>query len=397
MKVLHICESDTGGAGIAAQRLNDALCAIGVDSKLLCVHKNSRKNNVVQFQIPVWARAITHIPISYRNNKYRKLYPVLKSTYESISFPTAVYQMESHPLVQDADIINLHWIGSVLNYPSFFKRVVAPIVWTLHDMNPFLGIAHFSRDQQLNPQWAKLENKVQHLKTMSIHKHKQIHVVELCKWMQDYSTQSIAFKKYPHSIIYNSLDVSTFKRYDKKLVRLLLGLPDDRPIFLFCAQYVDYHTRKGIDILDEVTKRYDGDVLFLVVGSSHGQTNNKVIYYGAVNDSRLMAMLYSAADAYLLPSREDNLPNTMLEALCCGTPVIAFKTGGMVDIIKDYFNGILVSEISTEAYLNGIKLYIEHANMFDSNEISGQAHELFAPERQANAYYKLYNQMLNNE
>ncbi|MDR2993391.1 MAG: hypothetical protein LBV11_06090, partial [Bacillus cereus] len=79
---------------------------------------------------------------------HKKKLDKLEGKYEIASIPFSSYRLENHPLIKEADIIHLHWIAdNFLNYPTFFKNIKQPIVWTLHDINPFRGIFHFDGDK----------------------------------------------------------------------------------------------------------------------------------------------------------------------------------------------------------------------------------------------------------
>ncbi len=108
-----------------------------------------------------------------------------------------------------------------------------------------------------------------------------------------------------------------------------------------------------------------------------------------------MAAAYSAADAVVIPSREDNLPNIMLESLMCGTPVIAFPVGGMPDVIINGFNGLLTKEATSGSLSKSIDDFFRNNNRFSPSEISEKAMEIFSPEVQSMAYLSLYREILN--
>lgn len=399
MKIVHLSSSDSGGAGLAALRLNRALNDAGADSILLCKRKDSYDSKVIQYDVPIWAKIIGKIPFfSYRQNKYRRYIDnnELGNLYESFSFPEAIYDVSKHTLLQSADIINLHWLGSNLNYPHFFRNINKPIVWTLHDMNPFLGIAHFYGDKVHNVQNEKIEERVRKIKTSAITKNQNLTIVSLCNWMDERASASEAFKNRRHEIIYNSIDVSVFKQYDKLSARMLLGIPVDANVFMFCCQYLTV-PRKGLDILIEAINKLEANTnnVFITVGGDLGEAVDKhFLHFGTVRDERLMAMLYSASDAFILPSLEDNLPNTMLESLCCGTPVISFSNGGMKDIIQTGINGILLDIYDSNSLAAAIFDFILNKAKFNNNIISQNARRLFSPAHQAHEYLSLYNDLL---
>lgn len=400
MKVLILSSSDCGGAGIAALRLHKALMENGINSSILCFFKGTNTPKVYRSRVnkSLFVKAIERISIPFRQNKYKKYHQLLlQGTYEIWSFPEAIYDISKHPLVKQADIINIHWIGNHLNYESFFRNVKKPIVWTLHDMNPFLGIAHYRGDRDNHPQFLFLEEQIRQIKLKAIAQHPNVSVVNLCNWMKSYSSNSEVFANRKHAVIPNSIDITTFKVYDKIEVRKELDLPLDKPVLLFVSQSVG-NRRKGFDLLQEALKKLNRDCVLLVVGSvSDGLkdvSNCRIV--GTVNEEQRMAMLYAAADAFILPSREDNLPNTMVESLCCGTPVISFSNGGMRDHIQTLKNGVLVETMTSDALLEGIHLFLDNITLFDRESISHEAHALFSPANQAKSYMEFFQKCIIN-
>lgn len=397
MKIAIVSSSDSGGAGIAALRLHKALINYGVDSSMLCLHKETDTPKVYEYKKPFLTKVVDHLPfISYRQNKYKRYYKDLSSNYTCFSFPEAIFDISNHPIIQQADIVNLHWVGNMLNYPRFFTKVKKPIVWTLHDNNPFQGIAHYRCERTLYEQFRDLEDQVCELKSNAINQHPDISVVNLCNWMKIEAEKSKAFTNRPHVIIPNSIDTDVFRVYDKVSIRRQLGLPIEKPILLFVSQSVD-NQWKGFDILTSAIKQLEKDCYLLIVGEASGNLDipKEKTFTGKINDEQLMAYMYAAADVFILPTLEDNLPNTMVESLCCGTPVITFSNGGMTDYIKDYKNGIIVREHKAECLLNAINIFLENMEKFDvRSRISHEGHENFAPRLQAKRYVELYKSIL---
>ena len=92
-------------------------------------------------------------------------------SYEILSLPYSSYELNTHPLVQEADCIHLHWVSGILDYTNFFATVSKPVVWTLHDMNPFLGLFHYKADAIANKQIiGELDTEVQQIKIAEIQK-----------------------------------------------------------------------------------------------------------------------------------------------------------------------------------------------------------------------------------
>jgi glycosyltransferase involved in cell wall biosynthesis len=397
MKILHISSSDSGGAGIAALRLNLALCNSDVDSKVLCLHKTSNYKSVVKYKEPIISKLLSHSHIPYGQNRYLNHIDTLDSAYEAVSFPKAFFDVSKSKEVREADIINLHWVGNMLNYHNFFKNVRKPIVWTLHDMNPFLGIAHYMGDYNKNYEFAEIEKSVAKYKKDSMAQHSDLHIVNLCNWMMSYSSQSEVFRNRPHSVIANSINIDIFKPYNKQFCRELLGLPTNRPIILFCSQGVGTK-RKGFEVLLKALPYVSQDCFFSIVGETYNQLFDCGIDYkifGTIRDELLLAFIYSAADVFVLPSIEDNLPNTMLESLACGTPMVSFENGGMYDILKQGRLGLLVEEQSPQALSAGINRVVNTLPQYNSSLISTMAHSMFNPKKQAEEYIQLYRSILN--
>lgn len=396
MKIAIVSSSDSGGAGVAALRLHKALMAYGVDSSMLCLYKSTDTPKVYEYKKSFLTKIIDHLPfIPYKQNNYKKYYASLSKCYECFSFPEAIYDISKHPLIQEADIVNLHWVGSILDYKRFFKNVRKPIVWTLHDMNPFMGVAHYCGDRDANIQFAALEEHIRELKSKSISQHPNLSVVNLCQWMKEYSEKSETFANHTHTIIPNSIDTNVFRAYDKKEIRTNLGLPLDKPILLFVSQSVE-NRRKGFGLLQDALKKLHCDCVLLVVGEANDalKSIDNCQFVGTINDEQCMAMLYAAADAFILPSREDNLPNTMVESLCCGTPVISFSNGGMRDHIRTFENGVLVEQMNADSLLEGIHLFLDNIQKFDRDSIAEKAHAIFLPSVQAKRYVDFFQSVL---
>lgn len=409
MKIAHITTAITGGAGIAALRLHEGLLKYGegIDSYLIQKYPLTKKNdqlNVVR---------CTHFhPISYRLKNKLKLVSLLTKEgllldeinklhieAEVTSLPISYFRLEDHPLVQEADIIHLHWTSDFINYPRFFEKVKQPIVWTLHDMNPFQGLFHYEGDVERNKlQIGHLDHKVLDIKKKALESKSNIHVVCLSEWMEKKSTANTILSRYPHYLIPNGLDISKYPRIDKIEAKTTLGINVDRKTILFIAKGIDV-PRKGLDLLLGALNYLDPDSFNLIsVGEkmSNYQIGSEINYkhFGVVNSPELLNQIYSAADITALPSREDNLPNVMLESLMNGTPVICFSNGGMVDYIKNNETGILLNDISVNSLSEKLAGFIKDIYSFNSDRIRDYAKAHFSIDLQVKAYVELYDQIL---
>lgn len=136
----------------------------------------------------------------------------------------------------------------------------------------------------------------------------------------------------------------------------------------------------------------DNNRVLCCIGNSSNLniSNNQIIQLGNILDERVMALAYNAADVFILPSKEDNMPNVILESLCCGTPVIGFKIGGMPDMIIDGVNGVLCHPIMANELKNSIQEVLNNLQNFDKESISENAAAKYSPEIQAKAFINLY-------
>lgn len=395
MKVVHICSSMTGGAGAAAFRLHRALCSSGIDSVMLTMHDDKEELRVHRLQRPMLYRILGRLPF-IGQRKYLAYLHKYDDVTQAMTFPDALYDCSQIPLLQSADVINLHWVGNMLNYESFFANVRKPIVWTLHDMNPFMGALHFASDMEKiadDESAMRLERKIRENKEHAYKNVSNLTIAPLCQWMKGESAASAAFSGRPHTIVRNCVDVGVFSPISKEVARKSLGLPLNSTLILYVCQHVK-NPRKGYDVLRSAVNQFPEECNLVAVGNGAIDGSGRVINIGRVEDAMKMAAFYAAADALILPSLEDNLPNTMVESLCCGTPVLAFSQGGMKDIIKNGFNGLLSRQMSSDGLCEIVRLFCENGVSWDVNTISRDAKSQFSPDAVARQYMDIYNRIV---
>ncbi len=334
MRILHISTHDRGGAASAMINLHYGLLKKGVDSHCLFL-KNTGENIKNSHYYKSSSKGLfVLIPDKIKNkfgfNQEKIVERILSNKpkgYEGYSFPITPYKIHKNDYIQKADIINLHFVSRFIDYPSFFPNVYKPLVWTIHDMNPFLGGFHYSNDEErFHKSFYELEKKLISIKDKALKNTKNLYIVSLSHYLKGKSLNSSLFNKFPHFLIQNSVDTDKFRIYNKKFSRDIFNLPQDKKLFLFVSESIN-NRRKGFDILLDVIDRFNEDqIIFCAIGKkiSNENKDNKIYHLGYIRDPRLLALAYSASDAFILPSREDNLPNTMLEALSCGTPVLTF-------------------------------------------------------------------------
>lgn len=419
MKILHINSYDNGGAALAAIRLHKALLSQDIYSSMLFIEKrnntlpnsyayingsNAKPGFIFRQCARVKRKLLSKFTKRYLNSQKLRNKP---EGFELFSFNQTDFDITTQKIYREADIIHLHWIAGFLDY-KFFSKNKKPVVWTLHDMNPFTGGCHYSSgcDKYLTeckgcPQLLGTNDFNNSYYDQEYKKSfllgQKIVITAPSEWLKQAAEKSRLFRIFKNIHIPYSLNLSIFKPQDKSFCRLSLNLPLDKKILLFVSADIE-NKRKGFDLLlKALSNLVSNGVEICAVGERDlnisYQTN--VNFLGRIFDERLMALAYSAADAFVLPSREDNLPNVMLESLACGTPVIAFPVGGILDVIKPGFNGILAETLTSDSLGNAISNFIEGIYIFNSNEISKNAKQMFSPKTQANRYMTLYQSMLD--
>lgn len=413
MKILHITTKSKGGAGIAALRLHRGLQQNGLSSAYLSkdltidYKGNTINDSFFIYKKPsVFKKIRIKLQILLFSTSFQKTKKELqrieeKLNYEMISLPYSIYDLNKHNLVKEADIINLHWVGEILDYSYFFSVCKKPIVWTLHDMNPFLGLFHYKGDETINLHLInELDSKIKKIKASAIQKIEEGALISPSNWLLKKAIKSKVFDTFSiKECIPNAIDFNIFKPQDKIVLRKKKSIPLNNFVLLFISGTIDCH-RKGLDILIEALNHL-GHLPITLVTVGKGQIMEtirsiKMIPLGQVDSATEMAACYTLADVFILPSREDNLPNTMLESFACGTPVISFSNGGMYEHIKDGLNGSIAEEITAISLANTIERFYINRRVYNWIKIRSYAKKNFGFENQVENYKKVYHKLIND-
>jgi glycosyltransferase involved in cell wall biosynthesis len=425
MKILIVNTYDFGGAAKACLRMHKGLLEIGIHSTLLLKEKTKpiENSNVCPKRLLSFrSRLINKLKrigvefglFTKKNKNELRKFRFLKERPDGLeyySFIDSEYDITDCPEYKDADLIHLHWVADFLDWKSFFNKNTKPIIWTLHDQNPFLGGEHYAErflgiDNLGNP-ISRVRKEVEmiqelellNLKRNLLNKVKDMWIVSPSTWLMNSSKNSSILNKYSHYLIPYGIPTEIFKPLDINFCREILGLPKEKKILLFVADSVD-NSRKGFAFLQRslelMGSTFSDKVLLCAVGEkSQWKENEMIIELGKVYDERLMAMVYSSADLFVIPSLEDNLPNTMLESLCCGTPVLGFPTGGILDVIDEGINGFICDQISVNGLIRGLNKFLNTDFIIDRESISNNAIGKYTSVNQANEYLRLYKEILN--
>lgn len=409
-----------GGAARAAYRLHQGLLTIAKDSRILCLYKASSDSLVFQWDIDTgqnesqsYCDLIQKNYINYNRTK-------ISNTLFSLGY--SGYDLRHCDIVKDSDIINLHWITCGFLSPLTIRQLIElrkPVVWTFHDMWAFTGGCHYSagcegyqEDCHSCPQLQEdlyklpyhlLQDKIELFSPLNLV------IVTPSQWLTECVKKSKLFRHHRVETIPYSLDENVFFPTEKKEVREKLNINSEIFIILIGAM-TGKEKRKGFSQLFTYLKllKKDANINNLITNGKikiacFGEPSDalkeleiEVINWGNIDDDRDLSLIYSAADIFILPSLEDNFPNTMLEAMSCATPVISFAVGGMIDLIKDDINGVLIPAYNLDLMATKI---IELINNPKKCRIMGMnaRREIETNYRlsiQAEKYSNLYNDLL---
>lgn len=406
VNVTTITSSLDGGAGKAALRLHQALRKIPeIEAVLVQNTLDPAAVDAGHIQkcpprsASFFEKVLFKFGVDVRQSSLQKekVLSEAAASYEAVSFPYTEFRCEDMPAVENADLVHLHWVGNFINYPTFFKKIKAPVVWTLHDMNPFMGMYHYEGDRERNAVFFENEEKkLIEIKRKALAGSPDIHIVCLTDWLMEKSKKSSILGKYPHYLIPNGLDLAAIKFLQKQEAKRVAGIGSDKKTLLCVAQDIN-HPRKGFDIFVEAISLM-GDTAFNVItvgGNAITFPDNiRNYHFDRIDDENKLNELYAAADLVVLPSREDNLPNIMLEAFANGTPVLSFATGGMKEWIKPGVNGVLAKPFEAISLADEVLRFCNDEYEFDAAAIRAFAETNFEDKKQVSAYVNLYHQIL---
>lgn len=372
----------SGGAAKASARLQRAYLKRKIDSRLCVALKRSDWHTVdgPSTQFPGKSIGQVRSKIGHLLSQlHRPKQPKLRSP---ALLPSGLVSSLNASAV---DILHLHWIHNEFLSIEDIGKLTKPLVWTLHDMWPFVGAEHYaadepdsywrvgytSKDRFMTAQGLDLDRWVWQRKLRSWRQ--PIHIIAPSQWMAHCVKDSALMHDWPVSVIPNVLDTEVFRPWPKKMARALLGLPEEKTIILFGAIGGGTDPRKGRDLLQSALATLatqSAELSDSVLGVIFGQSEPKYApsigiplhWLDAVYDEVTLAIIYSAADVTVVPSRQDNLPQTATEAQACGCPVVAFNVTGLPSAVTDRVTGYLARPFDVDDLAAGIRWTIEDAN-----------------------------------
>jgi glycosyltransferase involved in cell wall biosynthesis len=421
LKIAQINTFDIiGGASRAAYRLQKGLTNIGVACRMISNRKASKDENVIEAQVRNAEETFNEVFYlsaiqDYYINTHRT---EISNTIFSLPYPGL--DISVLPEVREADIINLHWVAWYQS-PVTLKRVFSlgkPVVWTLHDQWAFTGGCHYSAgcrkyrtDCSHCPQLADdpFDLAAMVLKDkLDIFKGADLTIVTPSKWLASCVKESALFKDLRVEVIPNSLETDVFVPQPKAEAKQKIGVSPDDITILFGAEH-GIEKRKGFHELVAAIQHCMSDAVFrdmvkkgtvkmLCFGNASNELQTMglpVVSLGYLTADEALSDAYSASDFFVLPSLEDNLPNTMLESLSCATPVVAFDTGGIPDIIIEGETGRLAPKGDTIALGRAILAMIADPDLRRRMGQTGHERMIkgYSLDVQAKRYLALYEKL----
>lgn len=408
MQVLHLWRSDyldAGGGAIAMNRLHSGLRRAGIDSEILCQRKSTDSLQV------------NLIPRAHRAERIIKAFTSrlgLNDIHRISSF-----KIKHHEAYARSDILHFHGTHSgFINYlalPSLTRD--KPAVFTLHDMWPFTGNCVYSYDSDrwktgcgncdhphVHPPIRRDATRVEWKLKAWVYSRSNFTIVSPSGWMAEQAKQSM-LNHYPiHQIPYG-VDTDVYQPLDSEQSRSVLKIPRGKKVLMFSAIDVD-DWRKGGDLLIRTLQILPAslktELVLLTLGNRGERLANEAgieaLAFGYVSSDRLKAILYSAADIFVLPTRADNLPLTIMESLGCGTPVVSFKVGGLPELVRPGITGYLAEPENEIELSKGILRLLEDEPLRTS--MSQQCRliclEKYNEELSTKRHAELYEQLLRN-
>jgi glycosyltransferase involved in cell wall biosynthesis len=369
-RVLHLSATDTeGGAARGAYWLHRALVAKGFDSLMLVDRKFSDDVRVIAAanggRLVRRLRTVADALPLYR-------YDLTGDSYWSVNWvPTRIGRVVDSI---NPDVVHLHWSGGGFLPIQALRRFRRPIVWTLRDMWPFTGGCHYTAGCERFHDGCgccpQLRSHVPHDLSRRIFLRKcaqwgdlDLWIIPISRWLEEAARRSPLFHTHPVEVIPNGLDLQRFRPTDKRLARRAWNLPQDRRLILFGALNATSDRRKGYPALCQTMNTlaragWDRRAELVVFGADGGDQRDRigmdVRYVGHLADDRRLALLYSAADVMVVPSLQESFGKTLIEAMACGTPVVAFDSGGPSDIVVHQRTGYLARPFQADDLANGI-------------------------------------------
>lgn len=417
MRVLIVNTSEnTGGAAVAANRLKEALNNNGIKAKMLVRDKESDDITVAQLNKSwhqkwdfLWERFVIYMRLHFkRDNLFL------------IDIANAGTDITKTREFKEADVIHLSWINQGMLSLKGIRKILEshkPVVWTMHDLWPASSICHYARncrnyEKQCgncpllpgNGSSNDLSARIWRKKSKILERN-SILFVTCSRWLADKAKKSGLLSGQKVISIPNPIDSRAFTKENREEARLYAGLPEGKKLILFVSQRVT-DKRKGMDyFITAINKMVEAhpemkdNCGIAILGGKAEELADKLPLpsypLGYVSEEKKIASIYNSVDLFVLPSLEDNLPNTIMEAMACGVPCVGFNTGGIPEMIDHLKNGYVAEYKSSDDLARGIHWVLSEADHQSlSNEAMKKVNQCYSQYAVAMKYIEAYNQAM---
>jgi len=430
MKILHISASDLrGGASRAAYQIHRSLVdhgeSLNVQSRMRVIEKLSNDTTVeggkAKSNNPIFNALQPRLVV---RNRYGVKFQTSNKVHHSFGWPDSGLGKEIGK--NQSDILNLHWIGHVFGNETLsiseIGKIKKPIVWTLHDQWAFCGAEHYtapppiidhryiegysksnrptteSGQDRNRRAWESKQRRWKHAMT----------IVCPSQWMANCAKASLLMREWPIHVIPYSIDLDVWSPIDQLRSRKILNLPSDKKLILLCADYA-YDPRKGADLLARSLHQFKINCFelanvteLIVIGEGENNYFSPEIscrFTGRLTSDHEIKLYYNAADVVVVPSRQDNLPLTALEAHACGTPTVSFRIGGLPDIIDHRITGALAEPFDSGSLASEIAWVLEDESRRLKLAAAARlkAETVWEPCKIAKQYAEIYENLPRNQ
>lgn len=409
MRTLVVSHSDlSGGAARAAYRTHKAVRHYGVDSRM-CVNQSVASDWTVMGAQDARAKVLAKARAAIGLWGTR----VLSTENRTLHSPAVLHSgLRKRLDTSDVDLLHLHWINGEMLSIADIGCVRKPVVWTLHDMWAFCGAEHYTEDFRWRDGYAA-GNRPTYERGFDLnrwtwnrkrkHWKRPMQIVTPSRWLGQCVRESALMNGWPATVIPNPIDTDEWQPVSKVLARKLLQLPPDVPLLLFGAMGGGTDPRKGFDLLQGALKRLSSgipEMEVVVIGQLAPREpvdlGFPVHYMGHLHDTVSLRLVNSAADVVVVPSRQDNLPQSGTEAQACGCPVVAFNTCGLPDVVAHQETGYLASAFDVDDLAAGIAWVLD--DLTRQKRLSKAAREravrLWSPEAVIPQYLDVYKRVI---
>lgn len=355
IQVTHVSSAPfSGGAARAGFRLHQGLSTTGnVLSTWLDASSTECDASAIRIPPPTPRRGLVNAV--RRRLRRPDPFKTLPRTTTTCSNPAGWGKPEHFQNIPVPDVWNLHWVAWFMEWETLLPWMAeqAPIVWTLHDLNPLRGVWHYDpTEKEVQSAWGAFDAMWSERKRNAFSKipKDRLTFVGPSRWIVDQVRQCPATSRFDVHHIPYGIDTTAFREMDRTLLRGIAEIEDDWLVLGFLADTLD-DPRKGLAELYEAVRSLPESLRIHVVTAGRGSPtfgNVRHTHLGPLQSDRLLAVFYSGCDLFVCPSLQDNLPNTVIESLCCGTPVVSFNVGGLPDMVRSGQTGLTSSQASSD-------------------------------------------------